>query len=287
MIAVDVIILPSELATHTLVSAVAVVLDVLRATTTMAAAMGAGVKEIQLFSGIGQAKEAAEQVGRSKVLLCGESKCRKPDGFDLGNSPGGFNARDHAGATVYMATTNGTRAMLAAGSARAAGIIPAALVNAGAAADLAHRLANEPGPMSTGPLRIILLCAGTDGLLAMEDLLGAGAVAYQLCHRYGVVPVSDTARLAIQFFADNQNRLKQVLAESQGGQNVIAAGLGEDVDFAARLDAIDKCGWVEIAPKASAAPRIAGGGVAGSGWRLEWPLITPKEGIHPQLVLRS
>src|SRR5690349_2895631 len=109
---VDVVLLPRDLKPGQLKDRACVVFDVLRATTTMAAALAAGVEAIHLFDDLDGARAAASSHRGSKVL-CGEAQCVAPAGFDLGNSPGQF-VSSHRGATMFMCTTNGTRALLAA-----------------------------------------------------------------------------------------------------------------------------------------------------------------------------
>jgi 2-phosphosulfolactate phosphatase len=222
---VEVIVLPKELRTGQLHGRACAVFDVLRATTTMAAALAAGVREIRLFGELAAAREAADACDRSK-LLCGEHQCLPPEGFDLGNSPGQF-AQAHRGATLFMCTTNGTRALLAA--REAAVVVTAALVNARAAARHLE---------ATG-LEITLLCAGTNGEMAMEDLLGAGAVIASLADP---ALTNDAARVAHKLFEGCRQDLVAVLRDTQGGRNVIAAHLDTDIEFAARLNAIDVVG---------------------------------------------
>src|SRR5581483_9309052 len=124
---VDVVFVPSLLAPESISARAVVVFDVIRATTTMAAALAAGVKEIRIFDTPAAAKAAARDVGKAP-LLCGEVDALPPPDFDLGNSPREFNPDKHAGRTLLMSTTNGTRAIVAAKSARA--LFVGALVNA-------------------------------------------------------------------------------------------------------------------------------------------------------------
>src|SRR6267142_7233593 len=113
---VDVVFLPSDLKPHHLEGRVVVVLDVLRATTTMTAALQAGIAEIFVYPDIESVRQAKKQM--PAALACGEQNCLKPDGFDLGNSPGDFGEQ-HNGKRLLMSTTNGTKAILAArGAAR-------------------------------------------------------------------------------------------------------------------------------------------------------------------------
>ena len=227
---VDVVLLPRDLPPLAGTGATVIVFDVLRATTSIAAALAAGVGEIHVFAGTALARGAARV--RDGVLLCGEEQCLPPPGFDLGNSPGAFDPARHAGRTVFMSTTNGTRAILAArGAAR---ILTGALVNATAAARAARDAGGD----------VILLCAGTNGQPAAEDVIGAGAVLHALRPGGPVRLASDAAWMAEQLFLARRRDLPNALRESRGGRNVAAAGLDPDIDFAARLDALDVVGHV-------------------------------------------
>lgn len=229
---IDVVLLPAHLQPGQLEGRAVVVFDVLRATTSMAAAFAVGVEEIRVFGDLPAARQAAAAFPGRRVL-CGEEKCLPPDGFDLGNSPGAFDREAHGGRVAFMCTTNGTRAILAARRARA--LFVGALVNARAVAKaLTH--VNLPAT---------LLCAGTGGRVAMEDLIGAGAVMNALADRGRGKPAGDAALIARRLFAGAKDNLAVVLAATAGGQNVTAAGLAADIEFAARLDALDVVGVVE------------------------------------------
>jgi 2-phosphosulfolactate phosphatase len=210
-----------------------VVFDVLRATTSMTAALAAGVTEIRVFGSIPEAQAAARGYEGAK-LLCGEANCLPPAGFDLGNSPGAF-CSDHRGQTMFMSTTNGTRAIVAARQAPL--ILVGCLLNAAAVATALDAAGRD----------VTLLCAGTDGEVAPEDVIGAGAVIDRLVDRGATMPDSNSVN-AHKLFEDASVNLPRTLAETRGGQNVIAVGLQADVDFAARLDIYNVVGQVQDAP---------------------------------------
>jgi 2-phosphosulfolactate phosphatase len=231
---VDLTFLPSDLRPGHLDGRSVVVFDVLRASTSIIAALAAGVAEIRIFADIESARREAADF-RGPRLLCGEQNCLPPAGFDLGNSPRAFNEA-HAGRTLFMATTNGTKAIVAARSAKH--VVVGALVNAAAAAARLHEIG----------LDATFLCAGTQGQIAMEDVLGAGAVIAEL-QRLGELQISsDTGRIALRLFAACRHDLREALAGSQGGQNVIRAGLEGDINFAARLNSINAVGEVREGP---------------------------------------
>jgi 2-phosphosulfolactate phosphatase len=133
-----------------------------------------------------------------------------------------------------MSTTNGTRAILAARGASA--IFIGALVNATAVARAAAAAEGRP---------VTLLCAGTGGEVALEDLIGAGGVLHHLIASAGYRPSGDTSLVARQAFACAREDLPAALTESAGGQNVVRVGLRADIDFAARLDVLSAVGVVE------------------------------------------
>jgi len=142
--------------------------DVLRATTTMTAALAAGVGEIRVFGDIDSAVRRPLR-GRGETVAVRGSQCLAPPGFDLGNSPGALTRAAHAGRTLFMSTTNGTRAIIAA---RSAGLLLAgAIVNASAVAQVLAR---------TG-MDVTLLCAGTNGEPAIEDVIGRGRWLTRFC----------------------------------------------------------------------------------------------------------
>ncbi len=234
---VDAAFLPGELTDTQINGRAIVVLDVLRATTTMTAALAAGVKEIRIFDDVDQALTAARAHTGPRVL-CGERGCLPPEGFDLGNSPGAFSAEKYAGCTVFMCTTNGTRAIVAARRARRVWV--GAIVNAGA---VARRLAEEG-------LDVTLLCAGTQGQIALEDVLGVGAIAEELAGIGNIEFNSDAIQVAQRLFRACRSDLRGAMAEGIGGRNVLAVNLSADIDYAARLNSLDVVGIVQDDPLA-------------------------------------
>ena len=231
---VDVVLRPADLIERQVLDRAVVVFDVLRATTTMAAALAAGVREIRIFPDKDAAIDAARRFDHPK-LLCGEENCLAPIGFDLGNSPGAFS-QAHAGQTMFMSTTNGCKAILAARNA--ARLCIGALVNASAAAAIAIE----------ARLPVTLLCAGTNGQIAMEDLLGAGAVLEAMDRQIGISAESDRVPIALNLFKATRSNLSHILRESMGGKNVVAAGLEGDIEFAARIDSLNIPGICEMDP---------------------------------------
>jgi len=208
-----------------------VVLDVLRATSTIVTALNAGAKEVRLFDSLEGAR-GAKAAAPVPAVLAGEKACLKPEDFDLGNSPREHVTEKVGGATVLLATTNGTRAAVAGQKAGAMSLYVASLLNATATAR-----ALVPGIDSRDT---ILLCAGTNGEHSLEDVLGAGSILFSLLQTtYRTdLALTDSAWTAYHAFAATRQRLPAALRLGQGGINVINAGLEDDIDACARLDAI-------------------------------------------------
>jgi 2-phosphosulfolactate phosphatase len=234
---VDVVFLPRLLRSEQLEDRAVVVLDVLRATTSIVAALEAGASEIRVFESTGEVRAAALGMPRwgggvadrkpGAVLLCGEERCLPPEGFDLGNSPAEFTSPRCAGRTILMSTTNGTRAIIAARQARL--LYAAALVNARAMASHVARTTVD----------VTLLCAGTGGEVALEDVLGAGAVLAELHSLRQIDLVSDSTRMAAALFGIHRRRLVEALGASVGGRNVLEAGFAPDIRFASSLNTLN------------------------------------------------
>ena len=107
----DVILTPAEITPADLTDRPVVVLDILRATSSIVQALSAGARAIYPVASIEDALRLANTFGRDEVLLCGERKCVRIEGFDLGNSPAEFTREKVAGKILVMSTTNGTAAM--------------------------------------------------------------------------------------------------------------------------------------------------------------------------------
>src|SRR5262249_2588806 len=146
----------------------AMVVDVLRATTTVVAACAAGCGRVVPVADPGAARERAHLFPPDEILLAGEQGGEPIAGFDLGNSPLEFTADRVRGKTILLTTTNGTAAMLTAASASVAAV--AALTNVSASARWALDAGRD----------VVVLCSGDDGAFSIEDTVCAGLVVARL-----------------------------------------------------------------------------------------------------------
>jgi 2-phosphosulfolactate phosphatase len=229
-------LLPAHFEPSDLRGGVAVVMDVLRATSTIIQALAAGAESVVPCGEIDEARKLADRSPPGTVLLGGERGGLKIPGFDFGNSPGEYTRDAVTGKTLIFTTTNGTRALLRAREARR--VLIGALSNLGAVAEL---LAAETGPVH-------LVCAGTGGHVTLEDILCAGAIAHWFNLAASDADSGDDAtQLALTLFTSSgqdydrahEDRVLATLRQSRGGRNLIDCGLENDIAACAEQDKFD------------------------------------------------
>lgn len=220
-----------------LAGGVAVVIDVLRASTTIAHALAAGAAEVIPCREVEEARRLASELPSGSVLLGGERRGERIPGFDLGNSPAEYSPARVAGKTVVFTTTNGTRAVLRCRQARR--VLIGAFVNAAA---VLRELVDQK--------RVDLVCAGTGGQISRDDLLLAGLLSARLARQPGIdCRLNSEAMMArhawdAAFSPSDGNRdeppapelLARELRNSLGGRNLAAIGLEGDIADAAQMD---------------------------------------------------
>jgi 2-phosphosulfolactate phosphatase len=203
-----------------------VVLDVLRATSTIVAALASGARAIYPVASPDEAVRLGSTLGREDTLLCGERRGLKVEGFHLGNSPAEFTPERVAGRRLVMSTTNGTRAFQAA--APAARILVGSLLNLGAAARAAAN-AEE----------LVVLCAGREDSFALDDAVCAGLLLDRVEAELGAPPELDDAGRAARLLARSVTPDADFLRSVGGGAALVSIGLDEDLEHCARIDLHD------------------------------------------------
>jgi len=225
---------------------IAIVIDVLRASTTIVAALGRGAAAVLPTSTIEQALAVATA---ESVVLGGERGGVRIAGFELGNSPLEYTAAAVGGRRVVITTTNGTQALAACQNAAA--VLIGALVNRAAVVAAARAVARQKHVSD-----IHLVCAGTDGFVTEEDLLAAGAM---LEAGAGPADTLDAAALAaLNRYRDtvadstvaHPVALLRAMEASRGGRNLLELGMQADLPAAAAIDTsttvplLDAAGWL-------------------------------------------
>lgn len=219
---IDAVRLPDELGALDLGHTNAVVIDILRATSTIVAAIGNGAAGVVPVATVDAARALALDTPGS--LLGGERSAVRIDGFDLGNSPLEYAPEQVRARVVILSTTNGTRAFRLAGTA--AGVYAGSLTN---------RAALCKALMESGR-DVVLVCSGTDGKVSDEDCFGAGLIADGLVG-WGTITdraagLREKAREDLKVFGDPT----RVIGSSFHGKRLISLGLAEDIDVCANLD---------------------------------------------------
>lgn len=210
---------------------VCVVFDILRATTSMTAALANGAAAIVPVSEIPHALEVKKR--QPDVLLAGEREGLRIRAaqtgsidFDLGNSPREFTADNVRGKTIAMTTTNGTRALNACVGAKK--IFIASFLNLRA---LAQAIA--------GSENLMLVCAGTFEEAAYEDTLAAGALADMVWKNYEGGKIADSSQMAREIYRSAAQDLSKAILFSKNARRLLAnPDLHDDVPFCLQRDTV-------------------------------------------------
>lgn len=206
--------------------ATVVVIDVVRATTTIIEALANGARAVYPTDSTEEAVRLGHSMGPEDTLLCGERKGLKIEGFDLGNSPREFTPDVVGGKKLVMSTTNGTRA-LGAGH-EGVRVLPCAFTNLGA---VAHGIANED--------HVVLLCAGQDDRFSLDDALCAGHLILRLVELLDEEPEFNDASRAAYAIASARKPTRRFLGVTAGGAAILEIGLGEDLVICSDVDRHD------------------------------------------------
>jgi 2-phosphosulfolactate phosphatase len=212
-----------------------IVVDLFRATTTIATLFARGLRRLTACADITLARELRDRQG---AILFGEVRGLPPGDFDFGNSPVEASTLDLAGKEAILFTTNGTGALAAAaGESR---VYAGALANIGAVAREAAKATS-----------VRIVCAGNDGgrRTALEDALAAGAFVEAIAELSPGVVRSDTARLLAAAAASGEFR--EMILSSHHALSLRELGLERDMEFALERDT------------SSATPIV-------TGWGPEW-----------------
>lgn len=224
---VDVALTPADLARQDVTGRTVFVVDILRATTTIAAALHHGAAAVLPVDTPEAARLAA--AGIPRALLAGERECMRIPGFDLGNSPLEMRRRAVDGRTVVLCTTNGTTALATVRAAAQAYALAA--VNLTVSVARGRALLEETGDL-------LVACAGREGGFGLDDAYTAGRfLRAVLAGRIRGRGLTDAALAVVQLARHHGNRWDRLLRQSSAGRRLIGLGFGEDVRMAARQDA--------------------------------------------------
>jgi len=203
-----------------------VVVDALRASTTVITALANGAKAVIPAATAEEAVRLASNLEKDGVVLAGERKSLKIEGFALGNSPREMTAAAVGGKTIVLATTNGTPALVAAQGGDP--VLVGAPANFRALAARARAVLEQRG-------ELVVLCAGRDKQFAVEDGYTAGRLIKAVRRGVKRLELNDAARAAIAL-TDAVATWTEALEGSDAARQLAEADLAEDVRFAAKPD---------------------------------------------------
>ena len=218
---------------------IVVVIDVLRATSTIATALNNGSRAILPVANLNEALSAAARM--KNVLLAGERQAQKPAHFDLGNSPLEFSAEVVNDKTIILSTTNGTRALRSIQNARE--IIMASFLNFETIVTYLGRKEDD----------VIFYCAGNEGAFSLEDTLCASLLIRHLSKGRSDVRLSDAAQWNLQALRElipfpdvvHEEEILAIVSRSEHAQKLKKLQLDEDIAYCCRLNSNRVIPWLD------------------------------------------
>ncbi|MFH5832345.1 2-phosphosulfolactate phosphatase [Halalkalibaculum sp. DA3122] len=206
---------------------VTVVIDVLRASSTIVTALNNGAKGVIPVQDMDAAGKISINLDSPNFLLCGEKDGKKVEGYDLGNSPFEYTEEAVRDKTIIFKTSNGTKALKRSTMARE--ILVGSFLNLESILRRLREVEQE----------IVLVCAGWKGRLALEDLLCAGNIIHELSGGELTEEASDGTKVAFGLYEKFGNDIEQTLRKSNHAKRLDEITQNDDIGFCSRLNAMD------------------------------------------------
>lgn len=204
-----------------------IVIDVLRASSTIITALNNGAKEIIPVSGIESAMKLSGGIFGGHTLLCGERNTKKIEGFALGNSPLEFSEQLIANKTVVLYTTNGSKAIVK--SKFSENLFIGAFLNLNFLTNYLLNLKKD----------IVIVCAGNNNFFSLEDSLCAGFIVDKILQKEKDVFLTDSAKTVILLKKKYHQNILEALKESEHGNLLMQNGFEKDVEFCAQNSVVN------------------------------------------------
>lgn len=223
---IEVFLTGSNVAEEDVKDRTVIVVDVLRSSSTIAAAVGNGARAVVPVADMAEAGKIASNLDQSTYLLGGEREGVKIEGYHLGNSPLEYARETVEGRTIILNTSNGTGALVRARSA--ATLIVGSFLNASRCVQHARDMG----------LDVTIVCAGKHNRVALEDTLCAGLMLYHLWEGRAPGLVADTAHIAFTQYLHDRDQLGTALRRCNHAQWLAQNGYEADVDYCFQVDAL-------------------------------------------------
>ena len=224
---IDVLFGAASVAPSDVAGRVVAVIDVLRASTSIATALANGARAVIPLESSDEVVTRAKAFERSDVRLAGERRMLPIPGFDFGNSPREFTRETVEGKTVLMTTTNGTPAITNTQGAR--DVVIASYVNYTAVLTMLRTALR-------GGTDIAIVCAGRDRQFALEDAGCAGRYVNNVSKRMASIVLNDAAQSCGLIDRKYGDQVQRLFEASEHGRALRDAGFGDDLAACAAID---------------------------------------------------
>jgi 2-phosphosulfolactate phosphatase len=225
MNSLETLFIPEEIKNVELAGKLVVIIDILRASSTMVTALANGCRGFIPILSPDKAKKKAQEFEKGRILLGGEREGIKIEGFDLGNSPREYKREVVKGKRIIFSTTNGVKTLeMVKGAHR---IIIGSFLNLQAVCDYCTNYKGD----------VLITCAGSKGRISLEDTACAGMMVNSLRDVFpGDHQEVDANLIAQLLYVKFGNNILEILGKSQHGRYLESIGLGEDLKFCSQLD---------------------------------------------------
>jgi 2-phosphosulfolactate phosphatase len=201
-----------------------VVIDVLRATSTIVTALDNGAKEVIPVATVEFAVKVSGGMFGGLTLLCGERNTKKLEGFALGNSPFEYTPDVVKGKSIVLFTTNGSKAIVKAKFS--ANQLICSFLNLNAVSEI----------ISSHDADIEILCSGNGSNFSIEDTVCAGKLISEIMLRKENVVLSDAAKASLNLNKSFGRSILKMLTESEHGKQLLENGFEKDIKFCSKLN---------------------------------------------------
>jgi 2-phosphosulfolactate phosphatase len=224
---VNVLLTPSNLDELSFSGKTTVIIDVLRATSTIVSALNNGAKEIIPVASVEFAVKVSGGMFGGLTLLGGERNTKKIEGFALGNSPLEYSPRLVKNKSIILYTTNGTKAVVKAKFSK--NLYICSFLNLSAVAEHLNLMNMD----------FEILCAGRSNSFSLEDTICAGKLISEILKSKKDLELSDTAKASVALNKAMGKNLLNMLSDSEHGRLLLENGFEDDIKFCSKLNTIN------------------------------------------------
>jgi len=204
-----------------------IVIDVLRATSTIATAINNGAKEIVPVASVEFAVKVSGGMFGGQTLLGGERNTKKIEGFALGNSPFEYSKEAIEGKSIVFFTTNGTKAIAKAKYSE--NLYTCSFLNISAVTKHIVSFNND----------IEIICAGRNNLFSIEDSVCAGMLLSNLKEHYKNLEINDSGNAVLILYEKFGKNILQMIQQSDHGKILLENGFNTDLEYCSTIDMFD------------------------------------------------